>query len=108
MGITSTGIEQNNVYKELSMAKKAGVSHAFSALISIVLASLVVGYYKPYYPRVYSFLEDLARKVSELLESSFSLDIAPEAFVPAFIACFFAFIWGVIYHFLRHGPRKRE
>jgi len=61
--------------------------------------------YKPYFPDIFTYMENSATQMSGWLQKTLSMQLNPVIFIPALIAFFLAFTWGCIYHLLRHRWR---
>ena len=84
------------------MAKKSGYSHAIAALLSLLLGRLLVSYLQPYFPVVFEPLERASLAVEAKIESLLGVELTSDIFVPIVVAVAIAFLWGVVYHSVRH------
>jgi len=64
------------------MAHKSGLSHGFAALVSLVLGAVLLEYIKPAFPEAIETADSIAASITELLESTFGVAIAPDLFPP--------------------------
>ena len=88
------------------MAHKSGLSHGMAAVLSLIVAQLLVAYLKPWFPNILGKLEALASTFADWLGYKLDVKIEAAIFIPALVAFFLAFLWGLLYHHIRHGERK--
>ena len=88
------------------MAHKPGLSHGMAALLSLMVAQLLVAYLEPWFPNVLGKLEGLASTFAGWLGYKLNAEIEAAIFIPALVAFFLAFLWGLLYHHIRHGGRE--
>lgn len=84
------------------MARKSGYSHALAALLSLLVGKLLVSYLHPYFPMVFDPLERKAQQLLEKLSTALGVEWNSDFFVPLLVAILIAFIWGLLYHRVRH------
>lgn len=82
--------------------KWSGASHSAAAVLGVIVSAALVEYSRPYFPLVYSYLEQFALDASHLLERSTGLRVNPVFFVPLFVLAALGFAWGWLYHRFRH------
>lgn len=82
------------------MPTKSGASHSMSALVALVLGSLI----SEYLIQVAPPLGTMSVYISSHLENSLGVPIPadPKLIGTAVIMAALAFTWGVVYHFRRH------
>ena len=85
------------------MATKSGYSHALAALLSLLIGRLLVSYLQPYFPVIFEPLEKVTVKFEGWIENLLGVELTSEIFVPVIVAVAIAFLWGLIYHYVRHG-----
>lgn len=85
------------------MARKAGFSHAFATLLSLLVGKVLASYLKPWFPKLIKPLEAAAARTESWFESRLGVELSSDIFLPTCIGLFLAFIWGVLYHYVRHG-----
>lgn len=85
------------------MAHKTGISHGFSVLIGLLAADLLLHYCRPAFPSVLLPIEGGIRSVCEWISRSSGVPLQHELLVPALVAAMLAFLWGMLYHHVRHG-----
>ena len=81
-----------------SMPAKSGFSHAFAALISIVIGSVISSYIEMYAKPVGRITEE----VGTVLTSNIGLSLSEDVSGVLVIVAILSFIWGVAYHLARH------
>ena len=94
--------------QEKNMAMRSGFSHAFATLILTVLSALLVGYFNHVgiSSRIFNYLNSVSLKVSLWLENALSIHVSHELIVPLMVATVMAFIWGILFHFVRYGRQR--
>ena len=87
------------------MALKSGSSHALSTLIMTISGAILIQYLKE--ARFFDGLFTVIRFISDYLQ--FWITILFSVFIPVefidfiTIAVLLSFLWGVSYHYVRHG-----
>ena len=87
------------------MARKSGLSHGLAAFLSMMVGSLMISYFKSFFPSLIDFLEQTAARAGSWLEGQIGIAPNPDIFVPAFVGFILAFLWGMLYHRIRHGGK---
>ena len=86
-----------------TMPAKAGSSHALSAIVSVMLGSVLGSYIKTHSEMVKGF----TNMVGAFLTGSLGVPIHEEIAGIIFVIAAISFIWGVVYHYAREredGP----
>jgi hypothetical protein len=90
------------------MATCSGASHTLAALLSLISGGLLLEWLRPEFPRLFHLMTGAASEVSRWVENAFSLQLPPRTFVLAFVTATLSFVWGVLYHIVRHRRRRRH
>lgn len=79
------------------MPAKAGSSHALSAIVSVMLASVLGSYIKTHSEVVQGITNQIGSFLTDSLGAPIDKEIAGMILVIAAIS----FVWGVVYHYAR-------
>lgn len=83
------------------MPHKSGFSHGLAAFFAMIVAAIVIDFFRPLFPTLYKFLINLGLVVANFINGKLGTHIDPVIFTVGFITFILAFIWGVLYHFAR-------
>ena len=86
--------------------KISGASHALASIITMVIGAAITEYLRRYFPSFFRILESMARFVSKFIYNKTNINIPPIYFTPVFVIFTLAFIWGMLYHLIRHGRNR--
>lgn len=86
------------------MPAKSGGSHAFSSVVSVVLSSVLAGYIDTQSGTVAALTEGVGSFLTERVGAPVPEEVAGMLVVIAAIS----FVWGVAYHYARHGNGEGE
>jgi len=88
------------------MPAKTGASHAIASFFTIILGAFLSNYISAHS----DFLWGLTRATGEVVTGVFGLSVSGKLIGIVAISTGLSFLWGVAYHFSRHGrgDRNRE
>lgn len=86
---------------------KSALSHAGSAIFSILLAPVLIESVRYALPDVYDFFVWVGDGISDHLNSLFGIHTHPASFAVIPLVLVITMIWGVLYHSARFGKPKK-
>ncbi|WP_251342112.1 hypothetical protein [Haloplanus halophilus] len=81
------------------MPAKTGASHALSAFVSLIVGTMLSKYIWTYTPPLAEAGAVAGRHLSAVVGTPLSRDVTGGLVVVLLLS----FVWGVLYHFARHG-----
>jgi len=86
---------------------KSALSHAGSAIFSILLAPVLIESVRYTLPDVYDFFVWVGDGISDQLNSLFGIHTHPASFAVIPLVLVITMIWGTLYHSARFGKPKK-
>jgi hypothetical protein len=84
------------------MPAKSGASHAFAAFLSIILGALISNFISAHT----ELLTDLSSAIGQVVVGITGASIPEEVSGLLLVSTFLAFLWGLAYHYARHGDNE--
>lgn len=86
------------------MPAKTGASHAFAAFLSIIIGSIISNFLSAHT----GVLNSVSKGAGELLTGLTGISMSEEVTGLLAVSSLLAFLWGVAYHYARHGSENQS
>lgn len=84
------------------MAGKSAASHTGAAFAAMVAGKLFVEYIKKYFPVIFDQIDKNISIISTTIEKFIPVTFNIQMLVALLVGLLLAFIWGWLYHYVRH------